>query len=74
MDYTERDLDDLILMSIKDCDELPYVCKFRETEQGRKLIFDRVKEHIFTRGIANIETCLALVENELSTPYVEPNY
>jgi hypothetical protein len=74
MEYTERDLDDLINLSIKDCDSLPYLCKFKETEQGRKLIFERAKEHILKRGIANVDTALALVEQELSQPYVEPNY
>tara|TARA_B110000503_G_C7053923_1_gene373555 strand:- start:129 stop:353 length:225 start_codon:yes stop_codon:yes gene_type:complete len=73
MEYTERDLDELISLSIKECESLPYLCQFKTTEQGRKLIFQRVKEHIFTRGIANIDTCLALVEQELTEPYIEPN-
>jgi hypothetical protein len=72
--YTEKDLDNLIRESIKDCDSLPYVCKFASTKAGFDRIFDRVKEHVFVRGIDNVDSALALVEGELSEPYSEPNY
>jgi len=73
MDLTEKDLDLLIMKSIEECDDLPNVCTFASTVAGKKKIFRRIKEHIFIRGIDSIDTCLALVEEELSTPYIEPN-
>jgi hypothetical protein len=47
---------------------MPYTCQFSKTEQGFKRIFDRIKQHIFVRGIANVDTAISLVENELSEP------
>lgn len=70
--YTERDLDELINEAIKDCSSLPYVCKFSSTESGFKRIFARIKQHIFERGIDDVDTALALVETELRQPPVEP--
>ena len=50
---------------------LPYVSQFALTQAGKDRIFFRVKQHILVRGIANLDTALALVEVELSTPNVE---
>ena len=71
--YTEKDLDSLIRESIKDCDSLPYVCRFASTKAGFDRIFKRVKEHIFVRGIDDVDTALALVEGELEQPNSEQN-
>lgn len=65
--YSEKDLDALIRQKIKEC-KMPYTCQFSKTEQGFKRIFDRIKQHIFVRGIANVDTAISLVENELSEP------
>ena len=70
MEYTEKDLEILIDESIRECDSMPYLCQFVKTEAGRKKVMDRIKQHIFSRGIANVETAMALVEMELSTPSV----
>jgi hypothetical protein len=69
--YTERDLDELIRESIKDCDSLPRVCQFAEHPIGFERIMMRVKQHILVRGIEDIDTALALVEIELEEPYIE---
>tara|TARA_R110000772_G_scaffold266050_1_gene388043 strand:- start:4 stop:240 length:237 start_codon:yes stop_codon:yes gene_type:complete len=73
MELTEKDLDLLIRKSIKECKDLPNVCTFGSTIAGENKIFKRIKEHIFIRGIDSIDTCLALIEEELSQPYIEPN-
>ena len=70
MEYTEKDLEILIDESIRECDSMPYLCQSVKTEAGRKKAMDRIKQHIFSRGIANVETAMALVEMELSTPSV----
>lgn len=70
MEYTERDLEILIEESINECDSLPHLCQFVSTEAGKKRVIDRIKQHIFVRGIDNIDTAMALVEIELETPYV----
>ncbi len=68
--YSQRDLDELIKESIRECD-LPYVCRFATTEDGFNRIVMRVKQHILIRGIENVDTALALVDNELQEPYIE---
>lgn len=70
MEYTEKDLDILIEESINECDSMPYLCSFVKTKAGRKRVMDRIKQHIFARGIDNVETAMALVEMELSTPSI----
>jgi hypothetical protein len=72
--YSEQDLDALIKKSIKECDTLPYLCKFAQTDAGFARIFDRAKQNILVRGIDNVDSALALVEQELEQPYTEPNY
>lgn len=74
MEYTEENLDKLIRESIKDCDTLPRVCKFSSTKAGFDRVFKRVKQHILVRGIDNVDSALALVEQELEQPNIEPNY
>lgn len=71
MGYTEKDLDNLIRESIKSCDSLPRVCVFKQTQAGFDRIVKRVKQHIFVRGIDNVDSALALVEQELEEPYSE---
>lgn len=66
--YTESDLDALILQSINDCKNLPYICQFKQTEIGKNRIAERVKQHILVRGVENLDTALGLVETELSEP------
>ena len=73
MGYSEKDLDQLISESIRDCETLPRVCKFATTKAGFNRIQKRVKEHILVRGIDNVDTALALVEQELEQPNVESN-
>lgn len=68
--YSEVDLDELIRESIKDC-ELPYVAIFRETNAGFERIHFRVKQHILIRGIEDVDSAIALVDNELQEPYIE---
>lgn len=67
--FTEKDLDDLITISIQET-KLPYVSSFSLTENGFNRIFKRVKEHILKQNVPNVDTALAMVENELSTPNV----
>jgi hypothetical protein len=74
MGYTEKDLDKLIHESIKDCDSLPRICSFSSTVGGFNRIFNRVKQHILERGIDNVDTALALVEQELEQPYIPNNF
>ena len=69
--YTEKDLDELIRESIKDCDGLTRVCQFAQQPIGFERIMMRVKQHILVRGIQDIDTALALVEIELEEPYIE---
>jgi hypothetical protein len=69
--YNENQLDILIRESISSAKNLPYVSQFALTQAGKDRIFFRVKQHILVRGIANLDTALALVEVELSTPNVE---
>lgn len=69
--YNEKQLDILIRESISSAKNLPYVSQFALTQAGKDRIFFRVKQHILVRGIANLDTALALVEVELSTPNVE---
>lgn len=71
MEYTERDLNLLIEKAILECDSLPYLCHFAKTEAGKRRILKRIKEHIFIRGIDDIDTAMALIESELETPLVE---
>ena len=73
MKYSEKDLDKLITESIKNCSELPRVCKFATTTAGFNRIHKRVKQHILVRGIDNVDTAIALVEQELEQPNVESN-
>jgi hypothetical protein len=68
--YTEEDLDELIRQSVADC-QLPHVCEFARFDEGMKRIIKRVKQHILVRGIADVDTALALVEQELEEPYIE---
>lgn len=68
MEYTEKDLEILIEESISECDSMPYLCTFVKTQAGRKRVIDRIKQHIFSRGIDDVETAMALVEMELATP------
>ena len=68
--YTEEQLDELIRQSIADC-ELPHVCQFAQFEEGINRILNRVKQHILVRGIDDVDTALALVEQELEEPYIE---
>ena len=69
--YNENQLDILIRESISSAKNLPYVSQFALTQAGKDRIFFRVKQHILVRGIANLDTALALVEVELSTPNVD---
>jgi hypothetical protein len=69
--YNENQLDILIREAITSAKNLPYVSQFALTQAGKDRIFFRVKQHILVRGIANLDTALALVEIELSTPNVE---
>jgi hypothetical protein len=69
--YNENQLDILIREAITSAKNLPYVSQFALTQAGKDRIFFRVKQHILVRGIANLDTALALVEVELSTPNVE---
>ena len=69
--YNENQLDILIRESISSAKNLPYISQFSLTQAGKDRIFFRVKQHILVRGIANLDTALALVEVELSTPNVE---
>jgi len=69
--YNENQLDILIRESISSAKNLPYVSQFALTQAGKDRIFFRVKQHILVFGIANLDTALALVEVELSTPNVE---
>ena len=69
--YNETQLDLLIREAILSVDDLPYVSQFATTEEGRNRIFFRVKQHILVRGITNLDTALALVETELSTPHID---
>jgi hypothetical protein len=69
--YNENQLDILIREAISSAKNLPYVSQFALTQAGKDRIFFRVKQHILVRGIANLDTALALVEVELSTPNVE---
>ena len=67
--YTEKDLDELISISIKET-KLPYVSSFSMTESGFSRVSKRVKEHILKQNVPNVDTALAMVEDELSTPNV----
>jgi hypothetical protein len=69
--YNENQLDLLIKEAILSVKDLPYVSQFANTVVGRDRIFDRVKQHILVRGITNLDTALALVESELSTPNID---
>jgi len=69
--YNENQLDILIREAISSAKNLPYVSQFSLTQAGKDRIFFRVKQHILVRGIPNLDTALALVEVELSTPNVE---
>jgi len=69
--YNENQLDILIREAITSAKNLPYISQFSLTQAGKDRIFFRVKQHILVRGIANLDTALALVEVELSTPNVE---
>jgi hypothetical protein len=69
--YNENQLDILIREAITSAKNLPYISQFALTQAGKDRIFFRVKQHILVRGIANLDTALALVEVELSTPNVE---
>jgi hypothetical protein len=40
------------------------------TESGFERISNRVKEHILEQNVPNVDTALAMVEDELSTPNV----
>ena len=73
MGYSEKDLDQLISQSINNCETLPRVCKFATTKAGFNRVHSRVKQHILKRGIDNVDTALALVEQELEQPNVELN-
>ena len=66
MEYTEKDLEILIEESINECDSMPYLCRIVKSKAGKKRVMDRIKQHIFSRGIDNVETAMALVEMELS--------
>lgn len=67
--YSERDLDDLINLSIKKS-KYPYISSFALTDSGFKRIKKRVEEHIFKQNVPDLDTALAMVEDELSTPNV----
>lgn len=67
--YSEKDLDELINISIRETD-LPYVSSFSMTESGFNRIVKRVKEHIFKQNVPNVDTALSMVDSELSTPIV----
>lgn len=64
--YTEADLDLLINQKLKECSDLPYICKMIETEAGKNRIVTRVKEVLFNDGIANIDAALVQIEDELT--------
>lgn len=69
--YNENQLDLMIKEAIMSVDSLPYVSQFASTQEGKNRIFFRVKQHILVRGITNLDTALALVETELSTPNID---
>jgi hypothetical protein len=69
--YSENQLDMLIRESISSVKDLPYLSQFATTHEGKERIIFRVKQHILVRGISNLDTALALVDVELSTPNVE---
>ena len=58
--YNENQLDILIREAISSAKNLPYVSQFSLTQAGKDRIFFRVKQHILVRGIANLDTALAL--------------
>ena len=74
MEYSIKDLDELISVSIKDCGTLPRICKFSSTKTGAERIHKRVKTHVLVGSIDNIDTALALVEQELESIDINSNY
>ena len=63
--YTEEDLSNLIHEKLKDCKDLPMVCKYTQTESGIKRVTTRIKEIVFNDGITDLDAALAKVEDEL---------
>lgn len=66
--YTEADLDLLILEKLdteEECSVYPALCKFMQTEEGKKRVFTRIKEIILNDGITDLDTAIATVETEL---------
>jgi len=66
----ENELNELIKQTINNSD-MPYVSQFRKTDSGFKRIYERVKQHIFVRGVTDVETALSFVEDELSQPTID---
>jgi len=66
--YSENDLDNLIIESVKTAKGMPYLSQFALTDAGLRKIKFRIKQHILVRGISDLDTAMALVESELSTP------
>lgn len=65
MKFTENDLDRLIMEKLKECSDLPQVCKYTSTEKGIQKVTNRAKEIIFNDGITDIDAVLAKIEDEM---------
>ncbi len=63
--FTEEDLNRLIEEKITQCHDLPQMCRFTETEEGRKRVLVRAKEIIFKDGITDVDAVFAKIEDEL---------
>ncbi len=66
MEYTEEELNKLITHKIEnECGDFPNLCHFTSNEVGKKRVFEKVKELIFTENVTDIDACFAHIESEL---------
>jgi hypothetical protein len=64
MEHNENDLYILIEEKLAGCD-FKYICLFKQTEEGKSRIKQRVKELIFLDGITNLDTAFDKVDTQL---------
>ncbi len=63
--HTEEELNLIILDHLDNCEDYKNVCELKQTDIGKQRIITRIKELIFKDGIADAETAIALVDNEI---------
>jgi len=62
--HSETELNQLIDKRIEDCTDYPLLCNIAKSKAGRQRIKTRVKQIMFNDGIADIDTCFALIESQ----------